>query len=387
MSNDKYKHLLRDGLEASHDHSASLEDDWSVLERRLERHDARKRASRWMKALGAVAATLLLLLTWQLNRDEALQPQRNQVTKKAPEKDLPAGGTVSPEDNVHLPDTRRRSQKGGGLPVREEVYAGRRPAFGMLQRLDLISGPDLSPAATDPVFLKAPEMPQVRQPVTPDLMVATAAEPKSSGPSLTLSFLYAPALNGVDNYKRVHVGSDMGVLLTLGLSKRWSLSTGAIYAKKLYDSDFDSYNPDNKASFPYTPDRIDADCRVLDLPLNLGYTLIDKGKNTLAIGTGISSYLMLREDYQFKYSRQSGLDDYNYSLKNKNKHAFSVLNLEARYQRRINSRLGLGVQPYLKVPLGGVGYGNIKLHSLGMAVNLNLSLGGKNENASLRLGK
>lgn len=173
-----------------------------------------------------------------------------------------------------------------------------------------------------------------------------------------MSILVAPAYNGVDNLNDGKVGSDIGLLLTLGLTERWSFSTGAVYAKKLYEAGYSSYKPDT------------------EIPLNLNYTVINKAKTTVSFGTGISSYIMLKEDYRFNYGYQSNQDPQDISLVNENQHWLSVLNLQANYERKLNSKLSVSLQPYLKVPLNDIGYANVRLQSLGMAISAswNLSL-------------
>lgn len=409
MSSDNPKHMFRDGLDPDRDHSASLEDDWSVLASRLDKHDAGRRRMVWVKRIGAVAAMLLILLTWVLTRDKDLKAPANPVAKQGKTTEGQTGqteqspGNKAPEDGS-ITGVRPSGELGGlrspgsKILVPKAVSSGNREAFAKqetsgrhqkeltnewterrsLEYHGLLSQPV---AAGDVKSLPLPEIriAGVRAPEELYLAAENLEKRRGLKVPLSISVMYAPALNGINNYKEARVGSDYGLMLTVALSEKWSLSTGAIYAKKLYDSDFSSYNPENNASYPYIPERVYADCRVLDLPLNVSYTLINKGRNTITVGTGVSSYLMLREDYRFTYTQQSGLGDYDYSIRNKNKHAFSVINLDARYVRRINNKLGIGFQPYLKIPVADIGYGHVRLHSLGMAVNLNLSVGSKVE--------
>jgi len=409
MSSDNPKHMFRDGLDPDRDHSASLEDDWSVLERRLDKHDAGRRRILWVKRVGAVAAMLLVLLTWVLTRDKDLKVPANPVAKhgkttggqagqteqspgnKAPESGSFTGGRTPAENGGQRPTGPQKSTPGAVSTGNGEAFAKQEPRGRREKKLTtewterrsleyhgLLSQPVV---AGDVKQLPLPEirLAEVRAQGETYLAVENVDRRRGLKVPLSISVMYAPALNGINNYKEARVGSDYGLLVTLGLSKKWSLTTGAIYAKKLYESDFSSYNPANKASYPYIPERVYADCRVLDLPLNVSYTLINRGRNTVTVGTGVSSYLMLKEDYRFRYTQQSGVGDYDYSIRNKNKHAFSVINLDARYVRRINNKLGIGFQPYLKVPVADIGYGNVRLHSLGMAVNLNLSVGSRVE--------
>jgi hypothetical protein len=51
-----------------------------------------------------------------------------------------------------------------------------------------------------------------------------------------------------------------------------------------------------------------------------------------------------------------------------------VANLSATYQRQLNSKIALDVQPYLKLPLTDLGYGQVRLQTTGVAVGLTWNL-------------
>jgi hypothetical protein len=78
----------------------------------------------------------------------------------------------------------------------------------------------------------------------------------------------------------------------------------------------------------------------------------------------------LREDYRFSYAENNNSNPLSYRVVNENKHWLSVLNFQANFEQRLNSRLRIGLQPYLKIPLSNIGFAGVKLQSLGMAANL-----------------
>jgi hypothetical protein len=80
---------------------------------------------------------------------------------------------------------------------------------------------------------------------------------------------------------------------------------------------------------------------------------------------------MLREDYRFSYVEQDPETAVAYHVVNENQHWLSVLNFQATFEQRLNSRVSIGLQPYMKIPLSNIGFAGVKLQSLGMAVILN----------------
>ncbi len=396
MKSENKTNSFKEGLEVLRDHSSSMENDWSKLEQRLELHEHRHRTLLWTKILSGVAAVLLLLLAWWLFQPAAIiQPKQEIVKKKTEDKPVKnQQEDIAAKDNAAnvaktlgrppmQPSTQQHWQpqpfiQGNQLEKADQpvaygaILSKEKPPVSMLDSLAAFH----SSLNQQNVVVKLDSVKPVPARLKPEkTKVETLLQPKS--PKLALSIIYAPALNGVNNFSNAKVGSDVGVLLTVGLTKRWSISTGAIYAKKLYESSFSDYNPPFKPSLGIDPQSVYADCRVLDIPLNINYRLINKGKNSFTVGTGISSYLMLREDYRYVYANDGNNYNnpaYNYSIANQNKHWFGVLNLEAKYQRQINSRFGVGLQPYMKIPIDNIGFAHVKLQSLGMAVNFNWNI-------------
>jgi len=189
-------------------------------------------------------------------------------------------------------------------------------------------------------------------------------------PQYAISVLAAPDINGVGSFQQGKVGTNFGLLFSAGLFKKISLSTGVLYSVKPYTESFQDYH--TKYQFPVTPVNVTADCRMLDIPLNLGYELYNKHQSKITVGTGLSSYIMLHESYKFNYT-----DSYsyttgpaNYNVPGVNKYFFGVLNLNATYQRQLNSNVGISLQPYLKLPLTNLGYSQVRLQTTGVAIGV-----------------
>jgi hypothetical protein len=191
-------------------------------------------------------------------------------------------------------------------------------------------------------------------------------------PQFAITVLASPNVNGVGSFSQAQVGSNLGLIFSMGVSK-FTFSTGAVYAKTPYAANASSYT----IAYPskYTPDNISADCRVLDIPLNVDYQVYNKANNAFSIGSGLSSYIMLNENYHYNYnSPYAGYYPQGFSVTNQNRYFFGVLNLDATYQRKLNANFSFDVQPYLKIPLTGIGAGDVKLQTMGVALGLKWNL-------------
>jgi hypothetical protein len=191
-------------------------------------------------------------------------------------------------------------------------------------------------------------------------------------PQFALSVIASPELNGVNSLQQNTAGSNFGVLFSVGVLKKFTVSTGATYSTKPYATAFANYHTSYK--FKTNPQSITADCRVLDIPINVDYQVYSKHRNKISIGSGLSSYIMMHESYEYNYADPATVGPEYFNVKNPNKYLFSILNLQATYQRQINSKVGISLQPYLKLPLSTIGVSQVRLQTAGLAVGLNWNL-------------
>jgi hypothetical protein len=191
-------------------------------------------------------------------------------------------------------------------------------------------------------------------------------------PRYTLSVLAAPDINGVGSFQQGKVGTNFGLLFSAGISKKFTVSTGALYSSKPYEAQYNNINL--PVHLQTDPASITADCRMLDIPLNVGYQVYHKKQNKLSIGMGLSSYIMLHEAFTFNFVKSTATWSSNFTVPNSNKYFFGIYNLNINYERQLNSKVGLTVQPYLKLPLTSIGYSQVRLQTTGVAVGLNWNL-------------
>jgi len=215
---------------------------------------------------------------------------------------------------------------------------------------------------------KATTTPQIAR-QTPKTVVKTTAA--SRGTHFALTVLAAPDMNGVGSFAETQTGANFGLLFSVGRG-RFTLSTGAMYAKAPYNTDFSNYH--TGYNFYTKPQYVSADCRILDIPLDLSYRLFGNYKNQFSVGAGLSSYLMLKENYFYDYADPSTPGPRGYEVSNRNKHYFGVADLNVLYQHRLSSKFSLDLQPYVQLPLTNIGYGKVKLQSAGVAVGFSWNI-------------
>lgn len=193
----------------------------------------------------------------------------------------------------------------------------------------------------------------------------------SSPVALAISAIASSDLNGITPLQGGRLGGNFGALFSVGI-KKWTFSSGAMYSIKPYEESFENYH--TGYVFKTQPTTVAANCRMIDIPLNVNYQVYNRFGNKFTVGTGLSSYIILWEDYTFNYSDPYAYGPSNYSVVNRNRNILGILNLDATYEHRIDSRFGIAIQPYYKIPLSNVGVSQVRLESAGVAVGVSWNL-------------
>lgn len=191
--------------------------------------------------------------------------------------------------------------------------------------------------------------------------------------NLILSAMAAPDVSTVPSGTSAKISTNLGMLATYALGSKFSVTSGAVYAKKYYNSTGTYPSVSNPGT---TGDwEVKADCNVLDIPLNVNYKVLNKKNLSVSVNTGLSSYFMLKEKYQY-VTQLPGQDQQvrTAEFDNQNQHIFGIANVSVSFDHKISDNLSVGVQPFAKLPLTGIGNNNVDLRSTGVSFSLNIGL-------------
>lgn len=178
-----------------------------------------------------------------------------------------------------------------------------------------------------------------------------------------LTFSVGPDMGFVKLNRTGKTTITYGLGLSYNFAKRLTARVGFYVSRKKYQASPDEYH---NTIYPNLTS-IDANCKVYEIPLSLTYNFARRKKHNWFGNIGISSFIMKKEDYVYNYKTPAGQTyTYNHSISNENKHLFSVLDLSAGYKYQLSQNISLQAEPYVQIPLGGVGLGKIKLNSAGV---------------------
>ncbi|MCZ4223680.1 hypothetical protein [Pedobacter rhodius] len=381
--------LFKEGLE--HPDIPFNDAHWQALEEHLHPKPTRRIAPViWFSALSGLAAMLLIVFFVIKPAEKKSNP--NAVVKtKAKQND----GKKTDVENEHQKGL--KTEKNDGLPQKNQQVARVNKSViknSMLKnsaKAENASNPILEPDALNKNLLEnttalnnSLSLENLNQLVVfngKKTFPTDFGQPKDkvvvkksgSRPRFVLSILAAPDLTSVKYSGKSNLSGSIGAELTFSLTKRLSITTGAAYAKKIYESDFSLYNPNSSYVFKTEPTNVYANCDVIDIPLNVNYKVFNGKRNSVSVSTGLSSYLMLKEKYSYTYN-SAYPGPASYEVKNQNQHYLGIANIGVEFRHKINSKLSISARPFMKIPLTNIGYGNSKLSSTGVAVSVNMNL-------------
>lgn len=165
-----------------------------------------------------------------------------------------------------------------------------------------------------------------------------------------------------------------GAGISYAINKKLAVKTGFFVARKVYDALPSEYYPPS-GFWNYYPDlkNIEADCKIYEVPIGVNY-YFHQTKNQQWFGSAaLSSYFMKKEVYDYYSKTPTGQTSYNtFNIQNKNRHFFSSLRLAAGYEKKIGKNISLIAEPYINIPLYGIGYGKVKLYSTGVLFSISI---------------
>lgn len=188
---------------------------------------------------------------------------------------------------------------------------------------------------------------------------------------LELGLMTGPDLSTVKFGPVYKTGYNFGIQVGYRFSNRWSVNTGVIYTKKFYKADSQDFH--YKTNWPnYKLRNVEGNCSMWEIPVNVRYDVSFNEKRRWFVSTGLSTYLMDKENYMLYYA--NNWNNYIAELPansdvNSN-YLFSIVNLSAGMERSFGKRFSLQAEPYLKIPLKGLGMGSMRMTSYGALFTL-----------------
>jgi hypothetical protein len=191
--------------------------------------------------------------------------------------------------------------------------------------------------------------------------------------SIYVGILGAPDLSTIDFQAVKAVGTTYGILAGYTINSKFSLETGVYLDKKKYYTDGQYFNTEKVPALQnpyYDLKSVNGDCNMVEIPLNLRYNLFSGKQLTLFATAGLSTYLMSKEWYAYQISSSYGMMNKAFTYTNPYHYLFSIVNLSFGYEQKLGKIGNLRIEPYLRIPLSGIGTGSLSILSAGLNLGI-----------------
>ena len=193
-----------------------------------------------------------------------------------------------------------------------------------------------------------------------------------------IHYFYLEGMAGPDlstvKFQRISgTGSSFGLLAGYRMNKRLHIEAGAFLEKKIYYTDGEYF--DQSKLPPYYQNvkmlYVEGNCKMVTVPLNIRYNVIAGVRSNWFIAGGMSSYFMNHEYYDYTYQHDNDPPKTRgYSYKVSEQDWMTVANFNVGYERTLWKRYNFRVEPYFRLPVSGVGTGNLSLSSGGIYLGI-----------------
>lgn len=171
------------------------------------------------------------------------------------------------------------------------------------------------------------------------------------------------------------IDMNIGLRTSYYINNKVGVNLGLSYINDVYSAPGSDYNAKEdfwKASgAPGIPTMTLAESSMLELSAGATYAFNGIQNNGLSIGANLNSNFMLNERYEYLYPNES--HNFNSAWTMANKTWLNAIDLSTSYRFRLRNKWLLETGPYFKVPLSGIGHGDMKLTSFGIRVHLGIS--------------
>ena len=205
----------------------------------------------------------------------------------------------------------------------------------------------------------------------------TTVKQKKQSNKKVLASLYVVAVKGAEanttkplSFANTTITPVWGIDIGYKLNKKWSIQTGFHSSAKKYIAGPTDYNEKIGTYLSMVNIiKVDANCRVYEIPLSVHYNWKQKKSFTFFSAVGFSGYIMKRENYNFTFERNNYVFMRPYSYTG-NKHLFATIYLSSGIEKKLNRHFYLQATPIIHIPIVGVGQGSVKLYTKSVEIGL-----------------
>ncbi len=170
--------------------------------------------------------------------------------------------------------------------------------------------------------------------------------------------------------------TDGGLLTGFRFSNRISVETGVLLSSKNYETQGENFNMDiMQSSLPsgMKITYVKGAAKMIEIPVHLRYDVIVKEKHRVYSTAGVSSNLLHKEENDYSTMVNGSEGKMKGSYGSVHRYLAATADFSLGYEMNIHSKNNFRIEPYVQLPLRGMGVGLINVKSTGLRVTLTRS--------------
>ena len=182
-----------------------------------------------------------------------------------------------------------------------------------------------------------------------------------------------PLFDEVKSQGWKQAGFSMGLVAGYRLNKKFSLETGLIYAKKPYYSSGRYFSMEKlESTMPQDMKIVSLEGKnmVWEIPVKTRFEFLKNEKGNFFSAAGITSYILTHEKNKYLVTVNGSQSTMISSYRNMSNSVASTLDLSAGYEHRIDNQKQIRIEPYVQVPIRGMGVGSMPMISAGVRIGI-----------------
>jgi hypothetical protein len=182
-----------------------------------------------------------------------------------------------------------------------------------------------------------------------------------------------PLFDEVKNQGLKKTGFSAGIIAGYQFKNHLSVETGLLYAKKPYFSTGKYFSMDKISNaMPAGMEilSLEGNNYVLEIPVKIKYDFLHRNKRNFFLSAGFTSYIKTNEKNNYLVLLNGVQQSMVSYYKNKSRSLAATFDISVGYEHKISKWNRIRIEPYLQIPLKGMGVGSMPMISTGFRIGL-----------------
>ncbi|MEO8412706.1 MAG: outer membrane beta-barrel protein [Ginsengibacter sp.] len=186
-------------------------------------------------------------------------------------------------------------------------------------------------------------------------------------------FVVASDFSKVNSGSFNNTGVDAGIILGFNVNEKLSFETGLSVNKKNYSSEGRNFKMDKVGSTMPSGmiiNNLNSESSLLEIPAKVKYNFSGKRNSNLFIAAGVSAYIITKEKNRYNVTMNGNQEKMTGVYEKNNYKIPAVYIMSIGYEHIVSRSFVLRAEPFLKIPLQGIGVGSLPVTSAGLQVGI-----------------